>query len=180
MISRFSNFLWWLTNVSKMDLRCDSDQELSAKQSPSSSSPSSSFSVPQPAQSPIRPRRRMTKMKELKRQRRPKKIDQAPIRGSFTLYTQRMVRGCYDLAVNAEASQEIDDFLVDVFDRIASTAGELARKTAKKTITAREVEFAVRLVLPNGLTCGAARIAKRSLHRYVESYDKRGSYDHYS
>ena len=44
----------------------------------------------------------------------------------------------------------------DIFDKIAVETGNLARYNKKPTITSREIQTAVRLILPGTWRCGGA------------------------
>ena len=46
----------------------------------------------------------------------------------------------------------------DIFDKIAVETGNLARYNKKPTVTSREIQTAVRLILPGGWGAEAARI----------------------
>ena len=56
-----------------------------------------------------------------------------------------------DTFISKNAMKVMDSFVHDIFDRIATEAGHLARASKRQTITAREIMHAVRLVLPGEL-----------------------------
>lgn len=45
----------------------------------------------------------------------------------------------------------MNSFVNDIFERVANEASALAKYNSKKTITSREIQTAVRLVLPGEL-----------------------------
>ena len=53
----------------------------------------------------------------------------------------------------------LNSFIVDQFEKIATQAATLARVNKKPTLTSREIQTAVRLVLPGEAACcrGAVR-----------------------
>jgi histone H2B len=60
----------------------------------------------------------------------------------------------------------MDDINRDVFERLAREAGRLARYNKKSTITAREIQSAVRLVFPGELAKHAVFEANRAVAKY--------------
>ncbi|MBZ3876753.1 Histone H2B.3 [Sciurus carolinensis] len=63
----------------------------------------------------------------------------------------------------------LDSFVKDMLDRIASEASRLARQNNRVTITSREIQTAVRLLLPGEIgkhaVYEATRAVGRSHHR---------------
>lgn len=55
--------------------------------------------------------------------------------------------------------------MVDLFERLATQAGQLARINNRKTLTAREVQTAVRLELPGELGRHAIQEGKKAVLR---------------
>ncbi len=45
----------------------------------------------------------------------------------------------------------LNSFINDIFDRLATESGKLARYTKKSTLSSREIQTAVRLTLPGEL-----------------------------
>jgi histone H2B len=56
-----------------------------------------------------------------------------------------------------------------VFDRIATEAGRLARYNKRHTITSREIQTAVRLVLPGELAKHAVSEGTKAVTKYNSS-----------
>jgi histone H3/H4 len=72
----------------------------------------------------------------------------------------------------------MNDFVKDIFRRIATEAGHLARYNKRQTITAREIQSACRLVIPGELGKKSVEHGTMAITLYGEttaSYlDKRG------
>ncbi|NXX23980.1 H2B3 protein, partial [Podargus strigoides] len=56
-----------------------------------------------------------------------------------------------DTAISSKAMAIMNSFMNDMFDRIAEEAGRLAHQNNHSTISSREIQTAVRLILPGEL-----------------------------
>jgi len=56
-----------------------------------------------------------------------------------------------DLSISKKAMEIMDSFVKDIFQKIASEAGRLARYKKNKCLTSREIQTAVRLIIPGDL-----------------------------
>jgi len=63
----------------------------------------------------------------------------------------------------------MNSFIGDVFERIAGEAGKLARYNKKSTLTSREIQTAVRLVLPGELAKHAVSEGTKAVTKYTSS-----------
>lgn len=57
----------------------------------------------------------------------------------------------------------------DIFERLASEAGRLARYNKKHTISSREIQTAVRLILPGELAKHAVSEGTKAVTKYNSS-----------
>ena len=73
---------------------------------------------------------------------------------------------------NREVSNLTDffQFINDIFDRIATEASRLARYNKRHTITSREVQTAVRLILPGELAKHAVSEGTKAVTKYNSSH----------
>ena len=60
----------------------------------------------------------------------------------------------------------MDNFISDIFEKMANEAARLARYNKKQTITSREVQTAVRLVLPGELSKHAVSEGTKAVTKY--------------
>lgn len=60
----------------------------------------------------------------------------------------------------------MDNFINDIFERLASEAGRLARYNKRHTITSREIQTAVRLILPGELAKHAVSEGTKAVTKY--------------
>ena len=56
-----------------------------------------------------------------------------------------------DTGIGSKATSIMNSFVNDIFERIAAEASRLARYNKRSTITSREIQTAVRLLLPGEL-----------------------------
>lgn len=96
-----------------------------------------------------------------------KKSHRKPKR-SWNVYINRSLKSINKaVGISGKAIKIVNSFVNDVFVRVASEAGNLARLNKKRTIGSREVQTAVRLVLPaelakHAMAEGTKAIAKVS------------------
>ncbi|XP_048191293.1 late histone H2B.L4-like [Perognathus longimembris pacificus] len=70
------------------------------------------------------------------------------------------------LKLSQETMHIMDSFVKDMFARIATEASSLAHSTNRSTISARDIQAAVRLLLPENLSKNAVNQATRALLRF--------------
>jgi hypothetical protein len=61
----------------------------------------------------------------------------------------------------------MNSFINDIFDRIATEASHLAKYNNKHTLTSREIQAAVRLILPGELSKVAIGEGTKSVQKYM-------------
>jgi len=92
-----------------------------------------------------------------------KKSNRKP-RRSFAVYVRRSLKAVNkELTISSKASKIVQSFVHDQFDRIATEAAHLARINKKQTLGSREVQTAVRLLLPAELSKHAMAEATRAV-----------------
>jgi len=64
----------------------------------------------------------------------------------------------------------MDNFINDIFERIATEAGRLARYNKRHTITSREIQTSVRLILPGELAKHAVSEGTKAVTKYNSSH----------
>ncbi|KAH8028244.1 hypothetical protein HPB51_014199 [Rhipicephalus microplus] len=84
---------------------------------------------------------------------------------SFSIYIYKVLKQVHpDTGVSSKAMSIMNSFVNDIFERIAAEASRLAHYNKRSTITSREVQTAVRLLL----TWGARQA--RGLRRHEGSH----------
>jgi len=72
-----------------------------------------------------------------------------------------------DTGISKKAMVIMNSFINDVFARIATEAGRLARYNKKNTLTSREIQTAVRLILPGELAKHAVSEGTKAVVKYT-------------
>ena len=71
-----------------------------------------------------------------------------------------------DTGISQKSMSILNSFVNDIFERIATEASKLAAYNKKSTISAREIQTAVRLILPGELAKHAVSEGTRAVTKY--------------
>jgi histone H2B len=74
-----------------------------------------------------------------------------------------------DTGISSKAMSIMNSFVNDIFERIAGEAAKLATYNKKKTISSREIQTAVRLLLPGELAKHAVSEGTKAVTKYTSS-----------
>lgn len=85
--------------------------------------------------------------------------------GTFIYKVLKQVH--HDTGVSKRSIEIMDSFVNDIFERIAVEAGRLARANKRQTITSREIQTAVRLVLPGELAKHAVSEGTKAVTKFT-------------
>merc|ERR1719440_56675 len=89
---------------------------------------------------------------------------------SYSIYIYRVLKQVHpDTGVSQKAMSIMNSFVNDVFDRIANEAARLAKYNKKSTISSREIQTAVRLILPGELAKHAVSEGTKAVTKYKSS-----------
>ena len=83
----------------------------------------------------------------------------------YATYINRVLKGASKakLTLSSKSMKIMNSLVVDFFDRIAVEAAALARSNKKRTLGSREVQTAVRVILPTELAKHAMAEATRAV-----------------
>ena len=71
---------------------------------------------------------------------------------TYSSYIYKVLKQVHpEIGISKKGMGVMESFINDVFDRVCAEAGRLARYNKKATLSSREVQTAVRLVLPGEL-----------------------------
>ena len=71
---------------------------------------------------------------------------------SYAIYIYKVLKQVHpDTGISSKAMSIMNSFVNDLFERIAAEASRLAHYNKRSTITSREIQTAVRLLLPGEL-----------------------------
>ena len=89
-------------------------------------------------------------------------------RRSWKVYVSRSLKGINkSLTLSGKTTKIVSSFIQDIFERVAGEAANLVRVNKKRTLGSREIQTAVRLVLPaelakHAMAEGTKAVAKAS------------------
>ena len=71
---------------------------------------------------------------------------------SFSRYIFKVLKQVHnDVGISKKSMEIMNSFVVDMFEKIALESSKLVRYNKKRTLSAREVQSAVKLILPGEL-----------------------------
>ena len=89
---------------------------------------------------------------------------------SYSVYIYRVLKQVHpDTGVSSKAMSIMNSFVNDVFERIAAEASRLAHYNKRSTISSREIQTAVRLILPGELAKHAVSEGNKAVTTYTSS-----------
>ena len=91
-------------------------------------------------------------------------------RESYSIYIYKVLKQVHpDTGISAKAMSIMNSFVNDIFERIAAEASRLAHYNRRSTITSREIQTAVRLLLPGELAKHAVSEGTKAVTKYTSS-----------
>ena len=101
---------------------------------------------------------------EAKKKRRSKRKE------SFSIYIYKVLKQVHpDTGVSSKAMGIMNSFVNDIFERIANEGSRLAMYNKRSTISSREIQTAVRLLLPGELAKHAVSEGTKAVTKYTSS-----------
>ncbi|XP_020917667.1 histone H2B [Exaiptasia diaphana] len=89
---------------------------------------------------------------------------------TYSIYIYKVMKQVHpDTGISSKAMSIMNSFVQDVFERIAGEASRLAHYNKKSTITSREIQTAVRLLLPGELAKHAVSEGTKAVTKYTSS-----------
>ena len=89
---------------------------------------------------------------------------------SYSIYIYKVLKQVHpDTGISSKAMGIMNSFVNDVFERIAGEASRLAHYNKKSTISSREMQTAVRLLLPGELSKHAVSEGTKAVTKYTSS-----------
>ena len=99
-------------------------------------------------------------------QRRKRKIRKE----SYSIYIYKVLKQVHpETGISSKAMSIMNSFVNDIFERVATEASRLAHYNKKHTITSREIQTAVRLLLPGELSKHAVSEGTKAVTKYTSS-----------
>ena len=89
---------------------------------------------------------------------------------TYGIYIYNVLKQVHpDVGVSSKAMSIMNSFVNDLFERIAAEASKLAHYNKRSTITSREIQTAVRLLLPGELAKHAVSEGTKAVTKYTSS-----------
>ncbi len=89
---------------------------------------------------------------------------------SYKVYLYKVLKQVHpDTGVSSKAMSILNSMMNDMFDKIATEASRLSRYSKKPTITSREIQTAVRLVLPGELAKHAVSEGTKAVTKFTSA-----------
>uniref|UniRef100_A0A8C6JX77 Core Histone H2A/H2B/H3 domain-containing protein n=1 Tax=Melopsittacus undulatus TaxID=13146 RepID=A0A8C6JX77_MELUD len=89
---------------------------------------------------------------------------------SYSIYVYKVLKQVHpDMAISSKAMDIMNSFVNDIFERITGEASRLAYYNKRSTITSREIQTAVRLLLPGELAKHAVSQGTKAVTKYTSS-----------
>ncbi|XP_048504490.1 histone H2B [Beta vulgaris subsp. vulgaris] len=89
---------------------------------------------------------------------------------TYKIYIFKVLKQVHpDIGVSSKAMSIMNSFINDIFEKLAQESARLARYNKKPTITSREIQTAVRLVLPGELAKHAVSEGTKAVTKFTSS-----------
>jgi histone H2B len=86
---------------------------------------------------------------------------------TFSVYIYRVLKQVHpETGISKRSMQIMNSFIADIFEKIALEASKLVRYNKKHTLSSREVQTAVRLLLPGELAKHAVSEGTKAVTKY--------------
>lgn len=91
---------------------------------------------------------------------------------SYSSYIYKVLKQvCEANGISNKAMGIMNDFMNDIFERLASEAAQLVKKRKSKTLTSRDIKTAVQLIFPGELAKHAVSEGTKAVIAYESSKD---------
>ncbi|XP_059497245.1 late histone H2B.L4-like [Stegostoma tigrinum] len=109
-----------------------------------------------------------------------KAVKRAPAKGSkkrrksrkesYSIYIYKVLKQVHpDTGISSKAMSIMNSFVKDIFERIAGEASRLTRYNKRSTMSSREIQTSVRLLLPGELAKHAVSEGTKAVTKYTSS-----------
>ena len=89
---------------------------------------------------------------------------------SFSVYIYRVLKQVHpETGISKRSMSIMNSFIYDIFEKISGEAAKLVRYNKKSTLSSREVQTAVRLLLPGELAKHAVSEGTKAVTKYSKA-----------
>ena len=101
---------------------------------------------------------------------KPDKKRRKKSKQTYSTYIYKVLKQVHpDTGVSGKAMSIMNSFVNDIFERIAAEASRLAHYNKRATMSSREIQTAVRLLLPGELAKHAVSEGTKAVTKYTSS-----------
>lgn len=120
--------------------------------------------APKAAAPAEKPAKKVAAKKDGDKKRRKKRVE------TYSSYIYKVLKQVHpDTGISSRGMAIMNSFINDIFERIASESSRLARYNKKHTLSSREVQTAVRLLLPGELAKHAVSEGTKAVTKFSSS-----------
>ncbi|KXZ55940.1 hypothetical protein GPECTOR_2g1491 [Gonium pectorale] len=102
--------------------------------------------------------------------KKAKKAKKASKSETYKLYIYKVLKQVHpDTGISSKAMSIMNSFINDIFEKVATEASKLSRYNKKPTVTSREIQTAVRLVLPGELAKHAVSEGTKAVTKFTST-----------
>eukprot|EP00056_Hartaetosiga_gracilis_P019422 m.14070 g.14070 ORF g.14070 m.14070 type:complete len:124 (+) comp7685_c0_seq1:120-491(+) len=92
---------------------------------------------------------------------------------SYSIYIYKVLKQVHpQIGVSSKAMSILNSFVNDIFERVANEASRLAKYNKRSTISSREIQTAIRLLLPGELAKHAVSEGTKAVTKYTSAGGK--------
>ncbi|GIL67290.1 hypothetical protein Vafri_20714 [Volvox africanus] len=89
---------------------------------------------------------------------------------TYKLYIYKVLKQVHpDTGISSKAMSIMNSFINDIFEKVATEASKLSRYNKRPTVTSREIQTAVRLVLPGELAKHAVSEGTKAVTKFTST-----------
>ena len=89
---------------------------------------------------------------------------------SFSTYIYKVLKQVHpEQGISKKSMSIMNSFISDIFDRVLVEAGKLARYSKRQTCSSREIQSAIRLVLPGELAKHAVSEGTKAVTKFTSA-----------
>ena len=91
-------------------------------------------------------------------------------RNTFNTYIHRVLKQVHPkIGMSKKSMSIMNSFVTDTFEKVASEASNLCKRNKRKTLSSREVQTAMRLVLPGELAKHAVSEGTKAVTKFTSA-----------
>lgn len=89
---------------------------------------------------------------------------------TYSVYIYRVLKQVHpETGISKRSMSIMNSFINDIFEKVAAESGKLVRYNKKQTLSSREVQTAVRLLLPGELAKHAVSEGTKAVTKYTSN-----------